>query len=46
MSEPIERYLFGISIAGLQDITTYVAELLGRPLTEQEIDKFFEIRRG
>jgi hypothetical protein len=46
MSEPIERYLFGISIAGLLEIADYVKELLGRDLTQAEIDKFFEIRRN
>jgi hypothetical protein len=46
MSEPIERYLYGISIAGLTEIADYVAELMGRPLTAEEIDKLFEIRRN
>ncbi|MGA2350009.1 MAG: hypothetical protein ABSF70_06205 [Terracidiphilus sp.] len=46
MSEPIERYLYGISIAGLTEIADYVAQLLARPLTQGETDKLLEIRRN
>jgi hypothetical protein len=46
MSEPIERYLYGISIAGLTEIADYVAVLVGRPLTSEEVDKLIDIRRN
>ncbi len=46
MSEPIERYLYGISVAGLTQVADYIKELLGRELTGAEIDKLFEIRRN
>lgn len=45
MSEPIERYLYGISVAGLSEIAQYTAGLLGRDLTADEFDQLMEIRR-
>jgi hypothetical protein len=44
-SEPIERYLYGISVAGLFEIAGYVEGLLGRSLTPDEHQQLLEIRR-
>lgn len=41
---PIERYLFGYDRALLSDISNFIAEILGRPLTQEEIDRFTPIR--
>ena len=43
--EPIERYLYGISVDGLFEIAAYVKGLLGRDLTPAEIDELLAIRR-
>jgi len=46
LSDPIERYLYGISLQGLGEIADYVKELLNRDLTAEEYGKLLDIRRG
>jgi hypothetical protein len=46
LSDPIERYLYGISVAGLGQIADYIKELLGRDITADEMGKLFEIRQS
>jgi hypothetical protein len=45
-SEPIERYIYGISVAGLSEIAEYVAKLLGRDLLPEEVQELLRIRAG
>jgi hypothetical protein len=46
LSDPIERYLYGISLKGLGEIADYMKELLGRDITADEFGKLIEIRNG
>lgn len=45
MSEPITRYINGINYQALNDIQSYVAGLLGRPLAETESDAVMGIMK-
>ena len=43
-SGPIERYLFGFDRGLLSDTSRFMEEILGRPLTQEEIDRYAPIR--
>ncbi len=45
MADPIERYLYGISVTGLFEIAEYVKDILGRDLQQDEINALLEIRK-
>jgi len=41
---PIERYLFGYDRGLLLDTSKFMEEIIGRPLTQEEIDRYTPIR--